>query len=73
MSVHQFGGEADVVGHDGAHTFLVESVGAGAAQDGLDAATREESVPEGIVLVHTESSRETDGERTLSGGGRMGG
>ena len=65
MAVHQLGGKTDVICYDGAHTFLIEPVGARAAQPHADAARREERLPKGKVLVDTEASRQAESQTGL--------
>ena len=61
MTVHQFGGEADVVRHDGPHSFLVEAVGTRATQPHAHSAGREKRVPERIILIYPQPPRDADG------------
>ena len=67
VAVHQFGWETDVVGHDRVQCLFVADESRQVGEHDPDAATGEEGVPEGIVLVEIEYPGNPHDRRALFG------
>lgn len=68
MAVHQFGGKADVVGHDGTQPAFVQFVVRWTGENDAETALGEKRLPEREVLVHAQAARDADDGRVVGDG-----